>query len=201
MANIRILFTFLCILSLISCGRKSSDFNEIIIDSEKCKKWNLPELNVKVEIPKEYKLTFDENDGFYFQAHKYDENNRLLSEVSFGRIEGEFKKENILKSLEDGERAIMQHMDSIKQISYKTTFLGNRIIGESELTQLRGVVEFKNFNVVFDGKFYSFMAPLLLDDVNRIMISSITRDSENIDVESEIGTDLLNIIKSVKKTN
>ena len=187
------------LITIISCTQKSSEQNEIIIDSEKSKKWNLPELNAKVKIPKEYKLTFNDNDGFYFQAHKYDENNILLAEISFGRIEGEFKKENIMKALKEAENGIIEQFSSIKQVDYQTTFLGKEKIGDLELSQLRGIVEFNNFNVVFDGKFHSFTTPILLDEKNRIMISAIIRDSERLDNKTSIGIELINIIQSIKQ--
>ncbi len=145
-------------------------------------------------------MTFNDDDGFYFQAHKYDENNRILAEISFGRIEGEFKKENIMKALKDAENRIIEQFSSIKQANYRTTFLGKGKIGDLELSQLRGIVEFNNFNVVFDGKFYSYTAPILLDEKNRVMISSIIRDSERLDNETSIGIELMDIIKSIEKT-
>jgi len=194
-----LLIIIFSLITIISCTQKSSEQNEIIIDSEKSKKWNLPELNAKVKIPKEYKLTFNDNDGFYFQAHKYDENNILLAEISFGRIEGEFKKENIMKALKEAENGIIEQFSSIKQVDYQTTFLGKEKIGDLELSQLRGIVEFNNFNVVFDGKFHSFTTPILLDEKNRIMISAIIRDSERLDNKTSIGIELINIIQSIKQ--
>jgi hypothetical protein len=199
MKNDRLLIIIFSLITIISCTQKSSEQNEIIIDSEKSKKWNLPELNAKVKIPKEYKLTFNDNDGFYFQAHKYDENNILLAEISFGRIEGEFKKENIMKALKEAENGIIEQFSSIKQVDYQTTFLGKEKIGDLELSQLRGIVEFNNFNVVFDGKFHSFTTPILLDEKNRIMISAIIRDSERLDNKTSIGIELINIIQSIKQ--
>ncbi len=66
----KLLLLFILFTTLISYSQNTKESNTVIVNSEKCIEWGLPELNLVSEIPKEYKLSYNESGGFYFQEPK-----------------------------------------------------------------------------------------------------------------------------------
>jgi len=154
-------------------------------------------LNITAKIPKNYKLSYNESGGFYLQARKFDNNGKLLSEISIGRITGEFKDRHIMNALNDADKELTKQTENIEQINYETTFKGEELINGKKLKTLRGIIEFKEYQVTMNGRFYSFTAPIILNENNKFMISSMFKENENLD-ENKIGVELLNFMNSIK---
>ena len=185
-----ILFT-----TLISFSQNTTELNNVIINSEKCNEWNLPELNLISKIPKNYKLSYNESGGFYLQARKFDNEGKLLAEISIGRIEGELKDNHIMKALNDADKELTKQLENVEQINYKTSFIGEELINGKKLKTLRGIIEFTEYQSTMNGKFYSFTAPIILNENNKFMLSSMFKEKEDFD-ENKIGNELLNFMNS-----
>lgn len=200
MKNNRLLIIIIFFSIITSCSENSGDYNNVIINSEKSKKWNLPELNLTSKIPKNYKLSYNESGGFYLQARKFDTIGKLLAEISIGRIEGELKNTQITKALNDANKTLKEQLKNIKQIKYETFFVGEELINNKNLKILRGIIEFDNFQKNIDGKFYTFMTPIILDEKNKFMLSSMFKENGRND-KNRIEIELLDFMKSIKVEN
>lgn len=201
MKKLNQIFIILILTFYASCAQDKIKSTKIIINAEKCKEWNLPEVNFKSEIPKEYILSFAETGGYYFQAKKYGEDNKLLVEISVGQIDGDLKinDENImsvLKQTNDG----LNKMNIIESLHYETSFIGESKINGYDLKHLRGSLEFNNYDKSIDGKYYSFITPFVQNDKNQIMISSIFRETEKLNNEN-ISLEVLDFLSSIKFTD
>lgn len=183
--------------TLISCSQEIKEIHNVIINSEKCSKWNLPELNVNLKIPKNYKLTYNEIGGFYLQARKFDKEGNLIAEISIGRIEGELKDSDIIKTLNIADEELINQLKNIEQINYKTTFIGEELINGEKLKILKGIIEFSEYEKNMNGKFYTFMSPIILNEKNKFMLSSMFRENENFN-SNKISFELLEIMNSIK---
>lgn len=192
----KLLLLFILFTTLISYSQNTKESNTVIVNSEKCIEWGLPELNLVSEIPKEYKLSYNESGGFYFQARKFDKDGKLLAEISIGRIEGELEERHVMKALNDADKELVNQLENVEQINYITTFKGEELINGKKIKTLRGIIEFKEYQITMNGKFYSFTAPIILDKNNKFMLSSIFKENERLD-ENKIGIDLLNFMNSI----
>ena len=188
---------FFLFTTLFSCSQKTKELQNVIINSEKCSKWNLPELNINLKIPEDYKLTYNESGGFYLQARKFDKVGNLKAEISFGRIEGELKDSDILKTLNIADKELISQLESVEQINYKTTFIGEDLINGKKLKNLRGIIEFNEYQKTIKGKYYTFMSPKILDGKNKFMLSSMFKESENLN-SNKVSFELLEIMNSIK---
>lgn len=197
MKNDKILIIIISFIILSSCSKGYVFNNLIIINSEKSKKWNLPELNINVLIPKKYELSYNESEDFYLKARKFDKNGKLLAEISIGQIDGELKDNQIMETLKKAEKKLITELKNIKQIKYETSFIGEDIILGKKTKNLRGIMEFDKYRTNIDGKFYFFKAPIILDDKNKFMLSSIIIETEKI-YENKIGIELLDFMISTR---
>ena len=199
MKNDSFLIIFFSLITYISCSQNKIKYNEIVINSEKSKEWNLPELNVTSKIPKNYKLSYNENDGFYLQARKFDNEGNLLAEISIGRIEGELEENNITETLKQADKGITEQLENIEQVKYETTFIGENLINGKKTKNLKGIIEFINYQKTMNGKFFTLMVPIILNKENKFILSSMFRESENLD-KNKISFELMSIMKSIKIT-
>ena len=192
-----ILRLIILFITITSCSQNTTKLREVKITSEKCKEWNLPELNITTKIPENYNLSYNEDGGFYVMARKFDDSKRLIAEITIGRIEGELKDKHIDKALKDTENGLKSQFETIEQINYTTSFNGESSINNIKLKHLRGVIEFRDFQPELEGKYYIFTAPIILDDNNKFMLSSMFREDEKLNSEN-IGIELLEFIDSIK---
>jgi hypothetical protein len=193
----RFLIIFFYLITFISCSQDNTEYNEIIINSEKSKEWNLPELNITTKIPKNYNLSYNESGGFYLQARKFDNEGNLLAEISIGRIEGELKEVNITETLEQSDKGITEQLENIEQVKYETTFIGENVINGKKTKNLKGIIEFTDYQKTMNGKFFTFMVPIILNEENKFILSSMFRETENLD-KNKISFELMSIMKSIK---
>ena len=77
--NFSIILLAIIYVSLASCQQKENNLNFVSINKDSCAKWNLPDLNLTLYIPKEYQLTYNSSGGFYFQAHKFNNKHKIVS--------------------------------------------------------------------------------------------------------------------------
>lgn len=198
MKKINQIFAILILTLYTSCAQEKSDFNKIRIDSEKCKEWNLPQVNFTSEIPKEYVMNFNESGGFYFQAKKYGEKNKLLAEISISGVDGDLRlnQDNIIEVLKQAE-GDLKKVNAVEGINYETSFIGESEINNEKLKHLRGFIEFNNYDKSIDGKYYNFVAPIVKDDKNQILISSMFIETEEFNKE-KISLELLKVLSSIK---
>ena len=197
MRNDRILIILIFFLTLTSCSKGYVTTNLIDINSEKSENWNLPELNLNALISKKYKLSYNESGGFYLQARKFDKTGKLLAEISIGRIEGELKENQIMETLKKTENELKNELKNIEQIKFETSFIGEEMIIGKKTKHLRGIIQFDKFQTNIDGKFYYFTAPIILDEKNKFMLSSMFIETEKI-YENKIGVELLEFMISMR---
>jgi len=196
--NFSIILLAIIYVSLASCQQKENNLNFVSINTDSCAKWNLPDLNLTLYIPKEYQLTYNSSGGFYFQAHKFNDTHKIVSEISFGRIEGNFNPSNSIDMLYEADSIIREQFEEINQ-KYNTLFIGiDTIYDDIKLPQLRNCLQFDKFNTVLDGTYYGYTSPVFLDEKNRLMISAMFNESERFSGNRMISEDLIKIIKSIR---
>jgi hypothetical protein len=195
--NIFYLLFFVSIIGLTSCSETKNNLNVVTINTDSCAKWNLPNLNLTINIPKDYIITYNSSGGFYLQAHKYNDKHKMLAEISIGRIEGDFNPDSSIDMLHVADREIRNQLGKLNQ-KYDTRFIGNdTITSEIRLPQLRNYIRFEKFSVALDGSFYGFTSPIFLGEKNRFILSAMFDESETFSDNRMISKDLIELIKSI----
>jgi hypothetical protein len=194
--QIKNILPLLVLIFLYSFGSgQTSEFQKIEINTDSCRVWQLPNVNVSVQIPSDYMITYNSSGGFYFQAHKRI-NGKLICEISFGSINGEIETLDLIDVLARADGEIRNQIEQVDQI-YKTRFIGNDSIGGLLIPQLRNYIEFKDFDSNFDGKFNGLVFPVILDNENKFMFSSMLQIDQTFN-DKLIGFDIIRIVKSIK---
>ena len=54
------------------------------------------------------------------------------------------------------DKELVNQLENVEQINYITTFKGEELINGKKIKTLRGIIEFKEYQITMNGKFYSF---------------------------------------------
>jgi hypothetical protein len=194
--NFRTAIPFLILIVFSSCGNSQNiGFQTIVINPDSCKIWQLPEVNFTVQVPSDYDITYNSSGGFYFQGHKRN-NEKLICEISFGRIDGEIETSEFVNVLAQTDTEFRNQIKQINQI-YKTRFVGIDSIGYLLIPQLRNYIEFQDFDPNIDGKYNGLTLPIILDNGTKFMFSSMLQIDQEFN-DKLIGFEIIKIIKSIK---